>query len=120
MQDHRRAGKGAEKAIRVGGLVFECQNHFTQTAEFLENLGLEGQVFFLPGGLQVQDHLAALVSGNRETGGRECFECALPHARVIAAVEDEFGIRFRTLELIALRNVGELQELIDKQNRDRP
>lgn len=42
---------------------------------------------------------------------------SLNHARVIAAVEEEFGIRFRTLELIALRNVGGLQELIDKQNR---
>ena len=45
---------------------------------------------------------------------------SLNHARIIAAVEDAFGVRFRTVELIALRNVGELQELIDKRNRDRP
>jgi acyl carrier protein len=40
---------------------------------------------------------------------------SLNHARVIAAVEDEFGVRFRTVELISLRNVGDLQTLVDRR-----
>lgn len=40
---------------------------------------------------------------------------SLSHARVIAAVEAEYGIRFTTLEVIGLKNVGALQALIDKK-----
>ncbi len=40
---------------------------------------------------------------------------SLSHIRVIMAVEDEFGVRFRTVELLSLRNVGDLQALIDRQ-----
>lgn len=40
---------------------------------------------------------------------------SLRHAQVIAAVETEFGRRFRTLEVLRLRNIGELQALIDRK-----
>jgi acyl carrier protein len=40
---------------------------------------------------------------------------SLSHVRVITAVEDAFGVRFRSLEVIKLKNVGELQKLVDKK-----
>jgi acyl carrier protein len=40
---------------------------------------------------------------------------SLSHAGVIAAVEDSFGIRFQTSEIIRLRNVGQLQALLDRK-----
>jgi acyl carrier protein len=40
---------------------------------------------------------------------------SLSHARVLTAVEDAFGIRFRGMEVIRLKNVGELQKLVDKK-----
>lgn len=40
---------------------------------------------------------------------------SLSHARIIAAVEAEYGVRFTTLEVIGLKNVGQLQALIDKK-----
>jgi len=41
---------------------------------------------------------------------------SLKHIRVIMAIEEAYGIRFRTLEVIRLKNVGELQTLIDNKN----
>jgi acyl carrier protein len=41
---------------------------------------------------------------------------SLSHVRVIMAVEDSYGIRFKTLELIRLKNVGQLQQLIDAKS----
>ncbi len=38
---------------------------------------------------------------------------SLSHVRVIMAVEEAFGVRFRTLEVMRLKNVGDLQNLID-------
>jgi acyl carrier protein len=38
---------------------------------------------------------------------------SLSHVRVIIAIEENYGIRFKTLEVIRLKNVGELQRLID-------
>ena len=38
---------------------------------------------------------------------------SLRHAQLIAAVEAEFGTRFSTLEVLRLKNIGELQALID-------
>jgi acyl carrier protein len=38
---------------------------------------------------------------------------SLRHVAILAAIEKEFGIRFRSLEVIRLRNVGQLQALID-------
>ena len=40
---------------------------------------------------------------------------SLRHAEMIAAVESEFGVRFSTLEVLRLKNIGELQALIDRQ-----
>jgi acyl carrier protein len=38
---------------------------------------------------------------------------SLNHVRILTAVEKEFGIRFKTLEVLRLRNVGDLQKAID-------
>lgn len=40
---------------------------------------------------------------------------SLSHVRIISAVEDAFRIRFHTREIVRLRNVGHLQELLDKK-----
>lgn len=40
---------------------------------------------------------------------------SLSHVRVIMAVEQAYNVRFRTIEVIRLRNVGELQALLDKK-----
>ncbi len=40
---------------------------------------------------------------------------SLAHVGILAAVEQAFGLRFRTLEVLRLKNVGELQALIDKK-----
>jgi len=45
---------------------------------------------------------------------------SLSHIRVIAAVEEEYGIRFKPLEIIRLLNVGQLQELIDRKRIQSP
>jgi acyl carrier protein len=38
---------------------------------------------------------------------------SLSHARVISAVEAEYGVRFKLREALNLRNVGDLQALVD-------
>lgn len=38
---------------------------------------------------------------------------SLSHVRIISAVEDAFNVRFRTSEIVRLRNVGQLQALLD-------
>ena len=40
---------------------------------------------------------------------------SLSHAMILAAVEEEYGVRFRTMEVIRLRNVDELQALVDRK-----
>lgn len=40
---------------------------------------------------------------------------SLRHIRVIMAIEQAYGIRFRTLDVIRLKNVGELQAMIDRK-----
>ena len=40
---------------------------------------------------------------------------SLSHVQILTAVEAEFGIRFRGLEVVRLRNIGELQALVDKK-----
>ena len=40
---------------------------------------------------------------------------SLSHVRVLAAVEKEFGVRFRSLEVLRLKNVGDLQALVDRK-----
>jgi len=38
---------------------------------------------------------------------------SLSHARIIAAVEDDYGIRFQTREIMKLDDLGQLQALVD-------
>ena len=40
---------------------------------------------------------------------------SLSHVRIISAIEDAYGMRFRTGEILRLKNVGQLQTLIDKK-----
>lgn len=40
---------------------------------------------------------------------------SLSHVRIISAVEAEYGVHFKTLALLKLRNVGDLQALVDRQ-----
>jgi acyl carrier protein len=40
---------------------------------------------------------------------------SLRHIRVLCAIEESYGIRFRTLEVLRLKNVGELQSLVDSK-----
>lgn len=41
---------------------------------------------------------------------------SLNHIKVICAIEEAFQVRFKTTEILRLRNIGELQQLIDKNN----
>jgi acyl carrier protein len=38
---------------------------------------------------------------------------SLNHVKIITAIENEYKIRFKTVEVIRLKNVGELQKLVD-------
>jgi len=38
---------------------------------------------------------------------------SLNHVNVILAVERKFGVRFKNLEILKLKNVGDLQRLVD-------
>ena len=40
---------------------------------------------------------------------------SLSHVRILSAVEDTFGVRFKPLEVLKLKTVGDLQRLLDKK-----
>jgi acyl carrier protein len=40
---------------------------------------------------------------------------SLRHVQILAAVEKEFSIRFKSLEILRLKNIGELQALVDRK-----
>jgi acyl carrier protein len=40
---------------------------------------------------------------------------SLHYVQILSAVEKEFAIRFKSLEVLRLKNVGELQALIDRK-----
>lgn len=42
---------------------------------------------------------------------------SLSHARIIAAVEREFDVEFAVMDLLRLKNVGDLQALVDRKSR---
>jgi acyl carrier protein len=44
---------------------------------------------------------------------------SLTHTNVILAVENHFGVRFKGREVIALKNLGDLQRLVDSKVADR-
>ena len=41
---------------------------------------------------------------------------SLSHVRIIAAIEAEYDVRFRTVEVLRLRNVGDLQRLLEERS----
>jgi acyl carrier protein len=45
---------------------------------------------------------------------------SLNHVRILSAIEKAYGIRFRSLEVIRLKTVGDLQQLIDRKTTERP
>jgi len=42
---------------------------------------------------------------------------SLNHLRVLGAIEAEFGVRFRSRDLLRFRNVADLQRLLDEQGQ---
>ncbi len=42
---------------------------------------------------------------------------SLSHVRIILAIEAEYGVRFSTLEVLRMKQVGDLQDLIDRKAR---
>lgn len=40
---------------------------------------------------------------------------SLSHVRILSAVEKEFGVTFRSLEVLRLGSVGDLQDLVDRK-----
>lgn len=40
---------------------------------------------------------------------------SLSHANVILAVEKAFGVRFSNIEILKLKNLGDLQHLVDSK-----
>lgn len=42
---------------------------------------------------------------------------SLTHVQLIVAVEKEFGLKFSTVEVMKLKNVGEFIALIDKKSK---
>jgi len=41
---------------------------------------------------------------------------SLSHVKIITAIEESYAIRFKTLEVIRLKNVGQLQRVIDAKS----
>jgi acyl carrier protein len=44
---------------------------------------------------------------------------SLTHTNVILAIENHFGVRFKSREVLALKNLGDLQRLVDSKVADR-
>ena len=40
---------------------------------------------------------------------------SLKHIEVIAAIERAYAVRFKTLEVLRLKNIGDLQRLVDSK-----
>ncbi len=40
---------------------------------------------------------------------------SLRHVALLTTIEEEYGVRFRSLEVLKLKSVGELQALIDRK-----
>ena len=61
--------------------------------------------------LQLDDFpLAEATTANQVPGWD-----SLSHVGILTAIEKDYGIRFRTLEVIKFKNVGDLQAAIDKK-----
>ena len=44
---------------------------------------------------------------------------SLSHVDVILAVEEHFGVRFSSREVLALKNIGDLQRLLDTKRQSK-
>jgi acyl carrier protein len=44
---------------------------------------------------------------------------SLSHVNVIIAVEDRFGVRFNSREVLSLKKIGDLQSLVDTKLQNR-
>jgi len=44
---------------------------------------------------------------------------SLSHVNVILAVEQHFGVQFKTREMLSLKNLGDLQRLVDSKQKNR-
>jgi acyl carrier protein len=44
---------------------------------------------------------------------------SLSHINVILAVEKHYGIRFKNIEVLRLKNIGDLQKLIDSKKTNK-
>lgn len=42
---------------------------------------------------------------------------SLNHINIILAVENDYNVRFKNIELLKLQNIGELQNLIDQKTK---
>jgi acyl carrier protein len=42
---------------------------------------------------------------------------SLNHINIILAIENDYNIRFKNIELLKLKNIGELQNLIDQNTK---
>jgi acyl carrier protein len=40
---------------------------------------------------------------------------SLNHINVIIAVEKEYGVRFKNIDILRLKNIGDLQKLVDSK-----
>jgi len=45
---------------------------------------------------------------------------SLTHVAILSAVETAYAIRFRSLEILRLKNIGELQALVDRKTAPSP
>jgi acyl carrier protein len=61
--------------------------------------------------LQLEDFAIDAVTVAHEVPGWD----SLSHLKILSAVEKEYGVRFASLEIIRLKNVGELQALTDRK-----
>ncbi|MCK6604928.1 MAG: acyl carrier protein [Ignavibacteriaceae bacterium] len=42
---------------------------------------------------------------------------SLSHANVILSIEKEYGVRFKSIEILKCKNIGDLQKLIDSKTK---
>ena len=76
------------------------------TVEQLDQLRDIFRTIFNNQDLEIEDDLTA-----KKVPGWDSFN----HINLMMQIEAEFGIRFTSAEIVALKNVGELKALIDKK-----
>jgi len=43
---------------------------------------------------------------------------SLSHITILTAIEKEYGVRFKTVEILSLKNLGDLQTLVNRKTED--